>query len=138
MIKKLTRIIAIICIIALLCSNAFAAMDASTMINSYDTDARHTGGGTISMLVSVFAKDYMDELGASNIFVYEKVGSAWIIYETFTKSDNGMMSSDSAMHDDYVTCNAYTGGEFKVQIVIFATNYSGETDSRSETHYVYT
>lgn len=136
--RSVKRIVISLCILSLLCSSALAATEASSTINSFETNAYHSGGGTISILVSVFAKDYMERLGASHVYVYEKVGSAWIIYDSFTQTDPGMTSTDSAMHHQYVSCDAYTGGEFKVDVIIFAKSYSGESTSRSETHYVYT
>lgn len=132
------RLLILICVLCLLSTSTFAAINASDQLSSYETNAIHLGDGRIAMLVSVLGTDDMSELGSSHIFIYQKIGGSWVCVDTINKTADGMMSEDTFYHDDYVYYDGYTGEEYKIEIIIYAEDYSGVTDSRVCTHYVNT
>lgn len=136
--KTLIRFIVFVCLISLLCPSVFAITDASDQLASYEADVRHIGNGSLEVLVSVLATNDMALLGASNIFVYYKVGGVWVTCETISSDYPGMTTEDSLLHEDYVYFDTIEDSYLKVEVVIYAKDYSGESDARVLTYYVYT
>lgn len=136
--KKLFRVIILICVFSILISGVHASTFASNQLASYEADVVHLGNGELEILVSVFAVDRMDILGASNIFVYQQFGNTWSIIASAGTNYPGMTTSDSSIHEDYVYINTVEDTYLKVEVVIYAKDYSGESDARVLTYYVYT
>lgn len=136
--KTSHRLLALICILCILCSSVLASSQASNQLMSYQADVRHIGSGELEILVSVQAVDTMDTLGASNIFVYQKIGSRWTAIDSVSSSYPGMTSKDTLFHDSYVYLDTVEDSYLKVEVVIYAKDYSGESDARVLTYYVYT
>lgn len=136
--KNVLRFIVTITIISLLCTSVFASTSASAQLASYEARVRHLGDGELEIFISVFAVDDMDTLGALSILIYQKNGSAWIACDSVSSSYPGMTTNDSTMHEDYVYIDTYEDSELKVEVIIYAKDYSGSSDSRVLTYYVYT
>lgn len=136
--KNILRIVVLICTLSLLCTSVFASLDASAQLASYESRVRHLGEGELEVFISVFAVDDMDVLGASNVFIYQKNGSSWIACDSVNSSYPGMITRDSTIHEDYVYINTYEDSELKVEVIIYAKDYSGASDSRVLTYYVNT
>lgn len=137
--KKRIRAIALALVAVLLFSStAYASTRASKQLTSYRVSPYYTSSGNITVSLSVVATNVMDEVGCSSLYVYEKIGSTWYLLASFNKNDTGMISYDSMHHGAAVSCDGYANGEFMVSATIFATDYSGNTDSRNITEYLYT
>lgn len=136
--KKFLRCLVLLCVLSLVCAPIHAATYASDQLSSYEADVRHLGNGELEVLVSVFGVNRMSLIGASNIFVYQNLGNTWSICASVGSSYAGMTTSDSSIHDDYVYINTLEDAYLKVEVVIYAEDYSGASDSRVLTYYVYT
>lgn len=114
---------------------AFAAETrASDQISSYTFDVNPVSG-SLEVYFSVTGKAIMSEVGCQNIYVYEKVGSNWILAESFDEDDTGMSRTNRAFHTNSIYCDSEVGVKYQVIVTIFAENSVGR-DTRSDTFYV--
>lgn len=136
--KNIFRIAILVLTISALYTSAFSSVLASNQLSSYEADVVHLGNGKLEILVSVIGTDYMDTIGASNIIIYEPFGSSWIACNSIPLTYPGMTSEDSIFHEDYVYVDVEEDAYLKVEVIIYAKDYSGESDARILTYYVYT
>ena len=104
------RVIAIILIFAIVMPIGTSAVEvqprASDYLTSYNSYIYRPASGTIRVYFTVTGTDYMDELGALRIQIYESSdgGSTWTWKKTFTHdSTSGMLSYNDDFHSGYVT-----------------------------------
>ncbi len=135
---KKNKIIAFIC--AAICTvmlviPAFAANTrASDQIRAYMMDTIVTEGA-INIEFSMTGKHIMDKLGCESIYIYKKVGTAWVYNSSKTEDDTGMSASNKGYHGNTISLSGSAGVEYMVVVTVFAENDAGR-DTRSQTFYV--
>lgn len=132
----LTRSCSLILAILLFCSfipmNA-AAVDAraSYYLSSYQAYVYPAGSGEIQVWFNVTGVDYMDEIGALSIHLYESTDNTnWTYKKTFRHSDySGMLDYDDIFHSGHVSYQGVKGRYYKAYVCIWAGK-GGDGDTR--------
>ena len=125
----------ILAIVLLFCSfvpiNASASeARASYYLSSYQAYVYPAGSGEIQVWFSVTGVDYMDDLGALWIEVYESSdNSTWTYKKTYMHSDYaGLLGEDDFYHSGHVTYQGTAGKYYKAYVCIWAgRNGGGDT-----------
>ena len=104
---------------------------ASDYLTSYQTYIYPAGGGEIQVWFDVTADDYMDELGAMYVYLYESTdGVNWSWVKTFSHEYySNMLLENDIFHMDHVTYQGVTGRYYKANVCIWAGR-NGAGDSR--------
>lgn len=137
--KSALRMLAIILTLCTLFAiPAIAATKASYQFSAYELIPTYTSNGELSAYVMISATGPMDKLGCTKIRIYEKIGSAWSLVGSFSESDTGMMLRDAFYFSVTKYCDANENSEYKVEATIYAKDYSGGSDTRTITTYLYT
>lgn len=132
--KKVKLCITLVLTCALfVATSSFAVARASAQIDYYDIKAKAIGNGEIAIKFSVTGSNFMEELGAESIYIYERAILGWDLVETMDKDDPGMTSHDSMRHGTTVYFSGESGKEYKIIVTIFAEDKNGDSDSRSKT-----
>lgn len=133
------RIISLLFAIALLFTlSVGATVDrASDYIDYTFVDCFVAEGTTIYVSYAIGATNFMDELGASRIAIYEKSGSSWKIAHTFNKYDKGMITSGVGYYANTMSYSGKDNTEYKVIVTLYAMDSTG-SDSRTRTYYLET
>lgn len=108
---------------------------ASAYLDNYGAYVYLPGNGQVQVYFDVTGTDYMDELGALSIKIYESTdGVTWYWKETF-KHDltPGMLSYNDDFHAGYVTYNGVVGRYYKAYVCIW-----GGKDGQGDTRYFWT
>ena len=108
---------------------------ASDYLTSYNAYVYLPGNGEVRVYYSVSGTNYMDELGALSIKIYEsKDGTNWTWKKTFTyDSTAGMLSYNDDYHSGHVTYNGVRGRYYKAYVCIW-----GGKDGKGDTRYFWT
>lgn len=95
---------------------------ASDYLDSYQTYIYPAGGGEIQVWFDVTADDYMDELGALCVYLYESTdGVNWSWVKTFSHEYySNMLLEDDIFHMDHVTYQGVAGRYYKAYVGIWA------------------
>lgn len=133
---KKKRLLALVLVFTLLLSlPAFAATDrASDQIHRRDVRVTATPG-QIVVKASIFGMGNMNKIGCQSIYVYEQVGSFWVLDDFKLEDDAGMYSTNTAGHMSNYYFDSETDVEYKVVVTVFAENDAGR-DSRTDIFYV--
>ena len=113
--RRMTKMIALLLAVMMLSTTTVSATAveprASIYLSSYQAYVYPAGGGEIQVWFSVTATDYMDELGALRIFIYESTDNInWTHVETFSHLENSnMLVDDDYFHMDHVTYQGVRG-----------------------------
>lgn len=103
---------------------------ASYYLDSYQAYVYPAGSGEIQVWFSVTADDYMDDLGALWIEIYESSdNSTWTYKKTYMHSDYaGLLGEDDFYHSGHVTYQGTVGKYYKAYVCIWAgRNGGGDT-----------
>lgn len=120
----------------LLTSTAFASEKASDQIASYAVYVTPIGNGQISIDFTIRSIFNMAEIGAKEIYVFEKSGAALIQKAHYTKDDPDMSTTDMFYKVGTVVFDGVKGKDYYVTVTVFATDYNGGSDSRTKTYTV--
>lgn len=135
---KKSRLIAWVCVLTCVMTlivPAFAVTErASDQIKLYMMDTIVTKG-TISIEFSITGKGLTDKLGCESIYLYKKVGTAWVYTDSKGENDDGMSKTNKINHANTITFSGTAGVEYMVVVTVFAENSAGR-DTRSETFFV--
>lgn len=130
----------VLAIVLLFCTlvpiNASAAeARASYYLSSYQAYVYPAGSGEIQVWFSVTGVNYMDDLGALSIEIYEsKDNSSWTYKETFMHTDySNMLKENAISHMDCVTYQGVKGRYYKAYVCIWAGK-----DGGGDTRYYWT
>ena len=104
---------------------------ASDYLTSYNAYVYLPGNGEVRVYYSVSGTNYMDELGALSIAIYEsKDGTNWTWKKTFTHdSTSGMLSYNDDYHSGYVSYNGVRGRYYRAYVCIWGGK-NGDGDTR--------
>ena len=132
------RIITFLVVIALIIpmdASALVQPRASDYLSSYNAYVYLPGTGEVRVYFNVEGTNYMDELGALSISIYESTdGTNWTWKKTFTHdSTSGMLSYNDDYHSGYVSYNGVAGRYYKAYVCIW-----GGKDGNGDTRYFYT
>lgn len=132
------RIVTMIMIVAILMPVGASAAAAETVqprasyyLDSYNAYIYRAGSGKIQACFSVIGTDYMDEIGALRIAIYEsKDNSTWTWVKTYTDDNTpGLLDYDDFIHTGYVTYQGVIGRYYKAYVCVWAGK-DGEGDTR--------
>lgn len=135
------RLVAFLLIVALMPIGARAATAetvqprASAYLDSYSSYIYPAGSGKIQVWFTVTGTDYMDEIGALTIRIYESTnGTTWTWRKSFThESTSGMLGYNDFYHSGHVDFQGIAGRFYKAYVCIWAGE-NGDGDTR----YFYT
>lgn len=136
--NTVVRFIAFLVVIALIIpmdASALVQPRASDYLSSYNAYVYLPGTGAVRVYFNVEGTNYMDELGALSISIYESTdGTNWTWKKTFTHdSTSGMLSYNDDYHSGYVSYNGVAGRYYKAYVCIW-----GGKDGNGDTRYFYT
>lgn len=104
---------------------------ASAYLTSYEAYICAVGGGEIQVWFDVTATNYMDDLGALSIYVYESTDNQnWSLVGTYLHGDySNMMVEDDYFHMTHVSYQGVKGRYYYAYVCIWAGK-DGEGDAR--------
>lgn len=131
------RVIAIILIIACVFPiNAMAVEPrASDYLSSYSAYVYRAGWGKIQVWFEVDGTNYMDEIGALEIQIYEsKDNETWYWVDTYMHNDySDMLAYDDFTHTGHIEYNGTLGRYYKAYVCVWAGK-----DGAGDTRYFWT
>ena len=119
-------------IVLLLPISAMAVEQRSSLyLDSYSAYIYPAGWGKVQVWFEVDGIDYMDEIGALEIWIYEsKDNENWYWVETFEYQDNeGMLGYNDYFHGGHIEYNGTIGRYYKAYVCIWAGK-DGDGDTR--------
>lgn len=140
--KLSLRTIAVFLIIVMLIPiNAYATLNetvdprASDYLNSYNTYIYPSGLGKIQVWFSVTGVEYMDDIGALTIQIYESSDNeTWTWKKTYRHDSTAdMLGHDDYFHSGYVEYSGTIGRYYKAYVCIWAGK-----DGAGDTRYMWT
>ena len=127
------RIAVIILAFALLCPMQVSAVEsrASNYLASYSAYVYNAGWYKVQVWVTVDGVDYMDEIGALNIWLYESTDNeTWECVKHFQYMDYAdMLGYDNHYHSGHVEYAGTIGRYYKAYVCVWA-GQNGTGDSR--------
>ena len=136
--SSIVRIVAVVLVLAMLTPTSVSAAEiqprASLYLDSYSAYVYMPGAGEVRAYFTVSGTDYMDELGALTIQIYEcstnsSNSNDWTWKKTFKhNTTSGMLSYNDDYHSGYVTYNGTAGKYYKAYVCIWGgENGAGDT-----------
>lgn len=136
MVKKtsvLFRIVAVVLVVSFLCPITAGAVEprASYYLDSYSAYAYNAGWYKVQVWISVTGVDYMDEIGALNIWLYESSDNeTWSLVKTFQYVDYpDMLGYNDFSHGGHVEYQGAIGHYYKAYVCVWAGK-DGDGDTR--------
>ena len=133
--RRVFRLSIIILIMAIMLSTvALATMEASQYLSYYSAYITKTGN-TIKVHFDVQGTRIMDNIGATEIYLYERANSSssWSLVHTYLSSDpayaSAMIDSNASFKDDYVSYSGNSSYQYKAYVTVYAEK-DGGSDSR--------
>ena len=131
------KLIAILLLVVMLCPmEAFAAESrASSYLSGYSAYIYPAGWGKVQVWVSVDGTNYMDEIGALEIQLFEsKDNETWTWVKTYGYTDYpDMLGYNNYYHDGHVEYNGTIGRYYKAYVCVWAGK-----DGAGDTRYFWT
>ena len=127
--KKTLRLFIFVVVLSLLLSTmAFASQTSSAYIaatNAYFTRS----GNNVNIYFSIIGRGLMNEIGVSEIYLYEKTGNTWNLVYTFDSSDpdytDDMLSYDTTAKADHVTYSGSSSKDYYALLHFYAADDNG-------------
>lgn len=140
--SSLIRLVAMIMIMAVLVPFDASATTVETVdprasyyLDTYNAYVYMPGGGDVRVYFNAMGTDYMDELGALSIEIYECSTNSsnvndWTWKATFKhNTTSGMLSYNDDYHSGYVTYDGTVGKYYRAYVCIWGGN-NGTGDTR--------
>ena len=132
--KVLVWVIAILLSVMLMLPTAASATTvqprASAYLDNYTAYVYLPGNGEVRVYFNVEGTNYMDELGALRIEIYESTdGTNWNWIKTFNQDTTpGMLSYNDDYHSGYVSYSGVAGRYYKAYVCVWGgKNGAGDT-----------
>ena len=108
---------------------------ASSYLDSYNAYVYPAGSGKVSVYISVVGDDYMDDIGALTIILYESTNNTtWTHAKTFTNGTNpALLGYNKVKHNANVSYQGVAGRYYKAYVTIWAGK-----DGDGDTRYLWT
>lgn len=131
------RIVAFLLIVTMSFPITVSAVEprASDYLDSYQAYVYPAGSGEIQVWFSVTADDYMDDLGALWIEVYESSdNSTWTYKKTYRHTDySDLLDQNDIYHSGHISYQGVKGRYYKAYVCIWAGK-----DGGGDTRYFWT
>lgn len=135
MIKRLSKLIAIVLMFAICLSSTAMAVEARSSEYIRTASATASGGsGSITVSFSITAKSSMDKLGASKIEI--KNSSGTIVKTFYSSTTTGMTTSNAISFSNSVTYNGTSGVKYYAVVYFIASNTNGSGTGSCTTNTV--
>lgn len=127
--KKTLRLLAIIIILSLMLGTAaFASQNSSAYISSTSGYITRSGND-VKIYFSIVGRGMMNEIGVSEIYLYEQNGTTWSLVKTFL-ADNpdytaDMLSYNTTAKADHVTYNGSANKNYSAILYFYAADANG-------------
>jgi hypothetical protein len=127
--KKLIRFGAIIIILCLMLSTiAFASVESSAYI-AYTSVWFTRSGDDVNVYFSIVGRHLMDEIGVSEILLYEQNGNTWSLVCDFEADDPAytadMLSYNASAKADHVTYSGSSSKNYYAIVYFYAADANG-------------
>ena len=127
--KKTLRLFVFVVVLSLLLSTmAFASQTSSAYIaatNGYFTRS----GNNVNIYFSIVGRGIMNEIGVSEIYLYEKTGNTWNLVYIFDSSDSDytddMLSYNTSAKADHVTYSGSSSKDYLAILYFYAADDNG-------------
>ena len=131
--KLLSRITVFVFAMGMLIGNVFAAEQSSLYLDGYRAWLTPERGGVIDVTIDVQAVDYMDDVGALYVEIWESDdgGSSWDCVRTYSN----VLHPELLVQDDYwyydtpISHQGTVGYKYYAQVCVYAGDSTG-SDSR--------
>lgn len=136
--RFLTAALSLCLIFSIMVAAGFAATNASDYYSSTSVHATAVGNGDVVFEYDANATDFMDEIGAEKIVVWEQQsdGSYTDVY-TFTRyNTSGMIAYNDYAHGGGVTYHGTKGVKYYATVKFYAKNSNGNESIYSNTKKV--
>lgn len=131
------RAAALLLALVLVCPIHAGAVEprASDYLDSYNAYPYAAGWGKIQIWYDVTATNYMDDLGALKVMIYESTDNTnWTWVETFTHNQTpGMLAQNDFYYQSHVEYQGVIGRYYKAYVCIWAGK-----DGGGDTRYFWT
>ncbi len=133
--KRLIRVSATIIILAMLLSTAALATTEASQYLSYYEAYITKSGNTIKVNFAVEGTRVMDQIGVTEIYLYQKTSTygSWTLVQTYLSSDpayaSTMMDSNVGYIDNYVSYAGNSSYQYFAYVTVYAEK-DGGSDSR--------
>ena len=131
--QSVVKFISLLLILVLVLPNGALAAEsrASYYLDAYSAYLYPAGWGKIQVWFSVDGTNYMDEIGALTIYLYEsKDTENWTLVKTFDYPDySDMLGYDNHYHTGHVEYNGTIGRYYKAYVCVWAGK-DGDGDTR--------
>lgn len=126
--KTIRAAVLIIALCFALSTFAFASTTSSAYI-AY-TNAHFTrSGNDVNIYFSIVGRGLMNEIGVSEIYLYEKTGNTWNLVYTFDSSDpaftDDMLSYNTSAKADHVTYSGSSSKDYYALLHFYAADDNG-------------
>jgi len=127
--KNTVRHIVFILILSILLSTvALAVQESSTYIGA--TNAYFTrSGNDVNIYFTIVGRRIMNEIGVSEIYLYEKTGNTWNLVYIFDSSDSNytddMLSYNTSAKADHVTYSGSSSKDYLAILYFYAADDNG-------------
>ena len=132
-IPRWRRIVAFLLIVAMSFPITVSAVEprASDYLDSYQAYVYPAGSGEIQVWFSVTADDYMDDLGALWIEIYESSdNSTWTYKKTYRHTDySNLLDQNDIFYSGHISYQGVKGRYYKAYVCIWAGK-DGDGDTR--------
>ena len=127
--KKTLRLLALICILTLLLGTvSFASENSSAYISSTSGYITYSGNN-INVYFTIVGRHRMDEIGVSEILLYEQNGNTWNRVYTFEADDPAytadMLSYNTSAKADHVTYSGDSSKNYYAILYFYAADANG-------------
>lgn len=127
--KKIGRSLAIAIILTMLLGMvSFASLDSSAYISSTSGYIVHSGNN-VKIYFTIVGRGIMDEIGVSEILLYEQNGNTWSLVYDFEADDPtytaDMLSYNASAKADHVTYSGSSNKNYYAILYFYAANENG-------------
>lgn len=126
--KSIQRIALVLALCFLLSTGALATMDSSAYISAMSGYIEYSGNN-IDVCFTVVGRHIMDEIGVSEIRLFEQNGNKWIRVYTFDADDPAftadMISYNTSAKADYVTYPGDSTKNYYAILYFYAADANG-------------
>lgn len=137
--KKIKRILcaalAVCMLTGILTTMASAAERSSAYLDSYRAFLTAKGNGKVSVTVDVRGTNYMTDIGAETIYIYESTDDVdFTLVATYEAEDySEMMGSGSLYYESPIIHEGTAGRYYSAVVYVYAGDASGGHSRRYET-----
>ena len=127
--KLLSRITVFVFAMTMLIGNVFAAEQSSLYLSAYCAWLTPECGGVIDVTIDVEAVDYMDDVGALAVEIWESQdgGSNWDCVTTYYCSmyPELLVQDDYLYYDTPISYEGTAGYKYYAQVEVYAGDHTG-------------